>query len=254
MFSVPAQMYDRHAGRYSPELAAQLIDFAGIEPGMHVLDVGCGPGPLSRALADHGCTVTAVDPSEPFVEAATARVPEAEVMLASAESLPFPDDLFDAVVSQLVINFMNDAEAGAREMARVGRGTVAGAVWDYAGQMTLMRAFWDAALEVEPERAAAMNESATMRWVEEGQLADLFRGAGLTDVRAGELWAEAAYDDFEDLWLPLPAGVGPAGAFTVALDDTGRAALHDTFKRRLGVDDGPFQLRARAWAAAGVAP
>src|SRR3954467_7303245 len=122
MFSVSAQLYDRHAGRYSPQLATELIAFAGIDPGSEVLDVGCGPGALSRALVDHGCTVTGCDPSAPFVTAATERVPEAEIVRASAEELPFPDGAFDAVISQLVITFMSDPEAGAREMARVSRG------------------------------------------------------------------------------------------------------------------------------------
>jgi hypothetical protein len=40
---------------------------------------------------------------------------------------------------------------------------VASCVWDYAGEMTLLRAFWDAAREVDPERAAAADEGVVMR-------------------------------------------------------------------------------------------
>ena len=40
-------------------------------------------------------------------------------MLAASEQLPFADNAFDAALSQLVVNFMSDAEAGVREMARV---------------------------------------------------------------------------------------------------------------------------------------
>ena len=107
--------------------------------------------------------------------------------MASAESLPFADGDFDATLSQLVVNFMRDAEAGVREMARVTRpgGVVASCVWDYAGEMTLLRAFWDAAREVDPERAAAADEGAIMRWCAEGELAELWRDAGLHDVRFG---------------------------------------------------------------------
>ena len=59
--------------------------------------------------------------------------------MAAAEALPFADGAFDAALSQLVVNFMRDAEAGVREMARVTRpgGVVASCVWDYAGEMTL---------------------------------------------------------------------------------------------------------------------
>ena len=113
----------------------------------------------------------AADPSEPFAEACRARVPGVEVVVATAEALPFADGAFDATLSQLVVNFMRDAEAGVREMARVTRpgGVVASCVWDYAGEMTLLRAFWDAAREVDPERAAAADEGAIMRWCARGR-------------------------------------------------------------------------------------
>jgi hypothetical protein len=61
----------------------------------------------------------------------------------------------------------------------------------------------------------------------------------------------ASYTDFEDLWAPLPTGVAPSGAFCKSLDEERRAALHDAYRRRLGVGDEPFELTARAWAVAG---
>jgi hypothetical protein len=96
-------------------------------------------------------------------------------------------------------------------MARVTRpgGVVAACVWDYPGEMTLLRAFWDAAREVDPARAAAADEGVVMRWCADGELAELWRAV---------------------------------------------AAVHDAYRRRLGVGDGAFQLTARAWAAAGTVP
>ena len=139
-------------------------------------------------------------------------------------------------------------------MARVTRpgGIVASCVWDYAGEMTLLRAFWDAAREVDPERGAAADEGVVMRWCTEGELAELWRAAGLRDVRCGSLVVSATYTGFEDLWSPFPTGVAPSGAFCRSLDEDQRAALHDAYRRRLGVGDGPFELTARAWAAAGI--
>ena len=257
-FRVAADAYDRHVGRYGAPLAAALIDFAGVEPGMRALDVGCGPGALAVALAERlgAASVAAADPSEPFVEACRAGVPGAEVVAAGAEALPFADGAFDATLSQLVVNFMRDAEAGVREMARVTRpgGIVASCVWDYTGEMTLLRAFWDAASEVDPDRGAAADEGAVMGWCADGELAQLWRDAGLADVHSGTLAVRAAYTDFEDLWSPLLTGVAPSGAFCTSLDDDGRAALHNAYRRRLGVRDGPFELTARAWAVAGTVP
>ncbi len=256
-FRASADAYDRFVGRYSAQLASALIDFAGVEPGTRALDVGCGPGALAAELANRlgPANVAAADPSEPFVQACRARLPKAEVVAAGAEALPFAGRTFDAALSQLVVNFMRDPEAGVREMARVTRagGVVASCVWDYAGEMTLLRAFWDAAREVDPERAAPADEGVVMRWCAEGELAELWRAAGLREVRFGSLVVSAAYADFEDLWSPLPTGVAPSGAFCKSLDEDRRAALHDAYRRRLGIDDGPFELTARAWAVAGLA-
>lgn len=255
-FLVPAEAYARHVGRYSTALAEALVDFAGIQAGMRALDVGAGPGGLTAVLAERlgAANVVAAEPSPSFAAACRARLPEVEVVEAGVEALPFEDGALDATLSQLVVNFMDDAEAGVRELARVTRtgGIVAACVWDYGDQMPLLRAFWDAAHEVDPERAASADERAAMRWRSEGELAELWRIAGLEDVRPGELVVTAAYDDFEDLWAPFLAGVGPAGAFAVALDEDRRAALHDAYRRKLGVGDDPFELTARAWAAAGI--
>jgi SAM-dependent methyltransferase len=258
-FRASADQYDRLVGRYGARLAGALIDFAGVEPGMRALDVGCGPGALTAALADRlgAARVSAADPSEPFVAACRERLAGVEVVVAAAEALPFERGTFDATLSQLVVNFMGDAEEGVRQMRRVTRpgGIVASCVWDYGGGMTLLRAFWDAAREVDPDgAAAAADEGAVMRWCAEGELAELWRAAGLRDVRSGPLAASAAYTGFEDLWSPFLAGVAPSGAFCRSLDEDRRAALHDALRRRLGVGEGPFELSARAWAAAGTVP
>lgn len=53
-FRSPAEAYDRHVGRYAPALGSALIAFAGVEPGMRALDVGCGPGARVGG-GGHGC-------------------------------------------------------------------------------------------------------------------------------------------------------------------------------------------------------
>ncbi|MGE0028343.1 MAG: class I SAM-dependent methyltransferase [Thermoleophilia bacterium] len=257
-FGAPAEAYDRFVGRYGPALAAEMVRLAGVAPGLRALDVGCGPGALTMALnAGVGSNgrVAAVDPSEGFAAACRARVPEADVRAAPAEALPFPDGSFDVVVAQLVVNFMADAEAGVREMARVARpgGAVAACVWDYAGGMTLLRAFWDAAREVEPEAASRADEGVAMSWCREGDLEALWTAAGLEDVRGAAVQVNAAYEDFDDLWSPLPAGVGPAGAWCAGLAPEPRAAVKEALRRRLDAGDGPFTLSARAWTVVGRA-
>ena len=256
MFGTPAEAYDLHVGRYGRRLATALTDFSGIDPGASALDVGCGPGALTVVLAERlgAEKVRAVDPSERFVKACRARRPGVEVVVARAEALPFADGAVDAAFSQLVVNFMSNPEEGVLEMARVVRpgGIVASCVWDYAGEMTLLRAFWDAALETALDHAAVADEGMVMRWCAEGDLPRLWSAAGLHDIRASALVVNATYADFSDLWSPFPTGVGPSGAYCQSLDKRGLAALRDRYRDRLGVGNGPFELSARAWAVVGM--
>jgi len=255
-FRASTDLYGRFIGRYAPSLSAALIQVVGIEPGSRLLDLGCGPGGLATALADvvGAENVSAVDPSEPFAKTCRERLPGADVRVAAAEELPFPDDSFDGAFAQLVVNFMSDAERGVGEMNRVVRrgGTVAACTWDYAGEMTMLRAYWDAAHEVAPDEAAQADEN-TMRYCSLAELTDLWGRVGLDDVDGGELRVSADYEDFDDLWAPFPGGIGPAGAFCAALDPERQEALRLAFARRLGDPSGPFELRARAWYAVGRA-
>jgi SAM-dependent methyltransferase len=254
-FQAPAEAYDRHVGRYGADLAAGLLAAAGVRRGQRALDVGCGPGALTQALAAAlgPDAVAAVDPSGPFVEACRGRVPGADVRLGAAEALPFGAGAFDAVLSQLVVNFLTDAPGAVREMCRVARpgGVVAACVWDYADGMTLLRRFWDAALEADPEGAAARDEGRVMRWCTPAELEGLWSGAGLGDVRASEIYAVARYDGFADLWEPFERGVAPSGAYVASLAPAARVALRDAFEHLLGRPTGAFTLTARAWCVVG---
>src|SRR5690349_16389624 len=99
MFDVATESYRRFMGRYSEPLAGLFADHAGVGPGTgSVLDVGCGPGALTAVLIDRlgASAVSAVDPSEPFLAAARAQFPGADIRQAAAEDLPFDDGRFDA--------------------------------------------------------------------------------------------------------------------------------------------------------------
>ncbi|HKP18571.1 MAG TPA: methyltransferase domain-containing protein [Gaiellaceae bacterium] len=247
-----ADAYERFMGRYSRLLAHELARFAGVEPGDRVLDVGCGTGALTRVLAEivGADKVAGTDPSAPFVEACRTDVPGADIRVGPAEALPFPDGAFDCALAQLVFSFVSDQAAAVREMARVTRpgGRVAACVWDFTGGMKLIRSYWDAAHEVDPD---APDEKGRFGG-QPGELAALWREAGLRDVVDDSLTVASGYEDFEELWQTFLGGVGPVGVHAVSLGDAQRAAVREALWRRVGSPDGSFSLPARAWAVVGV--
>jgi SAM-dependent methyltransferase len=254
-FDTTRSAYDRYMGRYSEQLAVTFLSFTGGDPGLRALDVGCGPGALTQVLATGlgASHVAAADPSDSFVTACSERVPDADVRQASAADLPWDDATFDLVVSQLVLNFLPDAEAGVAEMLRVMRpgGMLAACTWDYAVGMTMLRTFWDAARELDPE---SPDEAQTMRFTTERELADVWEKAGLSDIRTRSLEVSAEYADFDDYWLPFTLGVGPGGAYAASLDAERLERLRDGCFRRLGAPTGAFILSARAVAVSGLGP
>jgi SAM-dependent methyltransferase len=248
-FDVPADAYDRFMGRYSVLLSPQLADLAGITAAQRVLDVGCGPGALTAELAGRvgPSSVAAVDPSEPFVEAARARHPEVDVQHATAERLPFPDRVFDAALAQLVVHFMSDPAAGVTEMARVTRedGVVVACVWDHAGGRGPLSPLWEAAGELDPD---VVDESG-LAGSREGDLTALFALAGLREVEESVLSVSVEHPSFEEWWGPFALGVGPAGAYVAGLGPEHRSRLRE--RCRASLPDAPFVLEARAWTARG---
>lgn len=90
----------------------RLLD---LQPGDRVLEVGCGAGHLVKRLAERGIDIVGIDVNPNATEVAgTDRVIE-----MAAESLDFPDDEFDAIVSVHAIEHIPELEAAAAEMARV---------------------------------------------------------------------------------------------------------------------------------------
>ena len=257
-FQKSADAYDRFMGRYGVELAGALIDWCGVTAPGSALDVGCGPGALTQKLAEvlGAENVAGVDPSEPFASACRERVPDADVRVGPAEKLPFDSDSFDSTLSQLVLNFLPDAPTALAEMRRVTRpdGLVAAAVWDYAGEMVMLRAFWDSAREVDPEGAVSHDEGLRMRLANTAELTELWDAGGFGGVKSGEVTVSAGYEDFSDLWEPLLAGVGPVGSYCAGLPAEERDELRRTFFGRLGSPEGPFELSARAWVIRGTVP
>lgn len=133
------------------EWAGPVADAAGVTNGQRVLDVGCGTGIVARALARRvraTGSVVGLDVNEGMLAVAQQAAPGVEWRHGVAESLPFDDNRFDAVVSQFALMFFEDKAAALGEMMRVLRpgGRMVIAVWDtlqntpgYAAMVALLR-------------------------------------------------------------------------------------------------------------------
>jgi SAM-dependent methyltransferase len=245
-FEVTADAYARFIGEYSDRLAVDFADFACIQPGHHVLDVGSGPGALTAQLvarvgSDH---VAAVEPSASFLEALRNRLPDVDVRAGVAEELPYANQTFDAALAQLVVHFMRDPVAGLREMARVTKsgGVVAACVWDHAGGLGPLASMWNAARDLDP----AVDDESGRAGAREGQLAELCATAGLSDIESSMLTVRRRYATFDEWWEPFTYGIGPSGAYVAGLDVAHRADLRDRCAEHLPA--APFELAASAWA------
>ena len=93
-------------------IADVLVQRAGIEPGMEVLDVACGTGNASIPAAKLGARVTGLNFSPGLIAIARERGAEAKVgvdwLEGDAQSLPFDDDSFDRVISAIGHMFAPD--------------------------------------------------------------------------------------------------------------------------------------------------
>lgn len=244
-----ADAYDRFMGRYSGPLAAAFVDFAIVAEGQRVLDVGSGPGALTKELTERLASVTAVDPSQAFLDTVRARHPQVEIAVASAEDLPYADDSFDAALAQLVVHFMTDPVTGLREMRRVTRpgGVVAACVWDFGGGRSPLSSFWEAVRELDPGVADETERPGTRQ----GHLGELFVEAGFTDVDETALRVELVHPSFEDWWKPFTLGVGPAGSYLSGLDPDRQDELRELCRSRQS--EGALSITSWAWAARGRA-
>jgi SAM-dependent methyltransferase len=126
-----------HRWRTAENSAGYLLPH--LRPGMRVLDVGCGPGTITRdlgALVGPGGEVVGVDASAEVVAQAAAGcdLPQVRFVVGDALRLDAPDGAYDVVHAHQVLQHLSDPVAALREMLRVTRpgGVVAVRDADYA--------------------------------------------------------------------------------------------------------------------------
>lgn len=251
--------YDSYIGRWSRPVAREFVRRLELTPRSAWLDFGCGTGALTQAIlaAATPRLVVGCDSSAGYVGFARQHIRDtrAEFVVTSLPDLPRVSGGFDAAVAGLVLNFLPAPADGLATLAgRVHRGgTVAAYVWDYAEGMELIRVFWDSVVELDPT-ARALDEAVRFPMCQPMALQKLFTSVGLEDVRVDAIEVPTLFRDFDDYWTPFLGGQGPGPSYALSLPPDARAHLRDAIRGQLPVArDGTIALKARAWAARGIA-
>jgi SAM-dependent methyltransferase len=253
-------LYESYVGRWSRLVAKEFLAWLGMPPGLDWLDVGCGTGALTETLLERAApgSVRGIDPSPGFIEHAIARIddPRATFETGDAQSLPLGAAAVHAAISGLVLNFVPKPALAVAEMRRVVRpgGLVAAYVWDYAGEMQLMRHFWDAAVQLDPA-ASELDEGRRFPLCNPASLTQLFTAGGLLEVTVVPVDVPTRFSDFSDYWAPFLGGQGPAPGYAMSLSAQQRGELRDRIRACLPIaSDGSIHLTAKAWAVRGRTP
>ncbi|MFN8511619.1 MAG: methyltransferase domain-containing protein [Thermomicrobiales bacterium] len=249
--------YEPYVGRWSRLVARELVSWLGVAPGGRWLDLGCGTGALTWTILETADPEMAVgvDSSAGFARYAREQVgrPHSHFLVGDARAFPCRDASFDVVASGLVLNFVPTPGRAVGEMVRAAKAgaVVAAYVWDYAGEMQLMRHFWDAAVALDPA-VSELDEGRRFPLCRPEPLGALFREAGLREVEVRAIDVPTHFRDFDDYWSPFLGGQGPAPTYAMSLTEERRAALRERIRVGLPLEpDGAIRRVARAWAVRG---
>ena len=257
-----AVAYDRFMGRWSRLAAPLVLAFADVPRRGHILDAGSGTGSLAFAIAECSpwARVSGIDPSQQYVAFAADRNPfpdRVRFEVGDARQIHLGDASVDAALSLLVFNFIPNPEKALSELRRVIRpgGTLSAAVWDYGAGMRMLRAFWDAAVHIDPD-AEKLDEK-HMPLCRAGELAALWKQGAMEDVREQPIDITMRFESFADYWDPFLLGQGPAGSYLRRCNGDQLQSLRGEIRRRLPAsteENTPIFLPARMWVVRGVVP
>jgi len=220
---------DPRAAMRDPMLVERILDLHGVRPAVRpVLDVPCGTGRLRGVLERRGMRYVGADVSASMLSEA-AGDPEAALVLADAERLPFAEDSFDVVVCCRLLHHLQDEdvlESVVRELVRVSARMVIASFWDSASwhawrrrvglrrgegprgrravsKRTLRRVFEDSG-------AGIVDYHHSFRFVSQQTFAVALKRAPVADREPA---ARRARERIFELDLPrAPGNLGPAGS------------------------------------------
>ena len=167
--------------RFMQKDAELFFQRLGVTPGTRLLDVGCGAGQLALIAARSGAQVTGCDISTNWLEKARARAAAEGLVITfeegDAESLPYEDAQFDAVISLIAAMFAPRPDLVAAELTRVCKpgGMIAMGNWTPGGFIGQM-------FKTISQHIAPSGMPAPVLWGDEATVRDRFR-EGIADLK-----------------------------------------------------------------------
>jgi SAM-dependent methyltransferase len=221
--------YEIFMGRWSEHLAKPFLRLADMAPGGRVLDVACGTGVLTKALAEAGAHVIGIDASEGYLEGARLNRSHANIVYEHGDirHMRFDRGAFDAAVSTLALDVIPEIEQVVAEMKRVTRpgGVVASGVHQFFGGMPAFDLIYHTGAVLDPglARLRSMSKGRPLFWPN-GQ-AELWRKTGLTNVTEVPVVVDCEYPSFADYWAAFTSGQGGLSSHLMTLSDDARGAI-----------------------------
>jgi SAM-dependent methyltransferase len=216
--------------RYMEKDAEQFFRRLGVTPGTRVLDVGCGAGQLTLIAARAGAQVVGCDIAINWIERARARAAAEGLEITfeegDAESLPYEDAQFDAVISLIGAMFAPRPDLVAAELIRVCRpgGMIAMANWTPGGFVGQM--FKAIARHIAPSGMPA-----PVLWGDEATVRDRLRD-GIADLKFAPRVYHFDYPFRPDAVVEFfRRNYGPMSRAFASLDLNGRESLRSELVR-----------------------
>ena len=247
--------WERAAGAYPATFAEatrpfipDLLGAAGVDAGTRVLDVASGPGFVAAAAAARGAAATGLDFSPAMLAVARLLHPAIGFEHGDAETLPYGDAAFDAVVSNFGIHHVPHPVLALRQAFRVLRsgGRVAFSVWAAPAENIAWKLLFDAiARHGDPAAAKAPAPGGGFNTPTHCEAA--LREAGFTSIATRTVTAIWRHRDGAALVAALRAGTARMAGLIMAQDPAALPAI------AADIDAGAAPYRARNGIAVPIA-